>query len=126
MLIHRLTDSVFGRIIDLCVGSREEMNAHLATLSKRQRVGRDCLGLTLHITLPSSVNPNVKSRRYFIWLAHFEKTPKMTATLVHECFHCMSYIMEDLGVFEEDGGAEARAYYLDSLVLQCLTALETT
>lgn len=124
MFVHRVEDSIFGRKIELVVSSMQEFNALLKGYGSKERVGKEWIAGMISYFAPSDANPKVTSERFCIWLSRFEPTPYFISTLVHECYHCMAKVMENLGVLEEEEGAEARAYYLDSLVKQCLTALE--
>ena len=124
MFTHTFQDTIYGRRVELCVGTAQEFNAHMKVIGSKERVATDDLGGMRTVMLPSKTHPQLKAKTFFIWLIAFNGSPDAIGTLVHECYHATAAIMDHQGVAEEDEGSEARAYYLNALVVQFLTALE--
>lgn len=124
----RLQDTVYLRQIYLFVGPRQEFVAHLtATWGKQAAKGvpKDAIGLSHNFYAPSERVPGMQSRVFYLWVWQFKGTPHDIGTIAHECFHIAVTILEDLGVDTSDReGSESIAYYLDSLVRQCLEQLK--
>jgi len=106
---YRLHDSVFDRLIYLCVGK--------PTGKLAQDVKATFYGQFAHYEVEGG------RTEYYIWIREWKNTPFWVCTLVHEVFHYVAHTMTHLGIPFADESDEAWAYYLDSLVKQSLMKL---
>ena len=129
MVAVELKDDVYRRRVILAVGSVKELKEMLTRSYGKgaaRGIPNDAGGMMHTFKWYSEDFPEMgkKSKVFVIWLLRFTLTPLDISTLAHECFHCASAVLDELGVDTDDSeGSEALAYYLDSLVRRSLIAL---
>lgn len=120
-IIHHLDDSIFHRTVVLFVGTRDELCAHLVQElghKAARQVSKDAvLGKSLELYDHSEL-----CKVWYVWLVRWDGSANAWATLTHECYHVMCWVMNELCVDD----CEASAYYLDSMVEQFGEVLTTT
>ncbi len=126
MIVERIEDNIYNRKVWLIIADRKEFSAHMAGVTKKKvyRVGKDQVGGMYSVKTQSEIDPSVMTRHWYIWLTRFDNKIYDIGSLVHECFHCATNILEDLGVDTSDAeGSESLAYYLDFLVRESLSRI---
>lgn len=70
--------------------------------------------------------PSSEGGQIVIGLYRWAFNPSIVASLTHECFHAVEYILEARGMRHTKATSEAYAYLLGSLVRQSIRLLQPT
>lgn len=70
--------------------------------------------------------PSNEGYTVFIVLnSKYDDSPRVVATLAHECYHAVEFVLRDRGVASNKSTSEAWAYYLSYLMEKFLTHLKS-
>lgn len=120
MKIVKVRTQMFRRELTILIGTLESANKYI---KKRFGVnGGDYLGYDgVHHCFSNGVTGE---KAHIIWLSQFEWTIKCQGLLMHEVFHYVADVMEEVGIKFCDESEEAFAYYYQECMVNCFAKLK--